>query len=166
MAHRTKQDKPCAHTKQKTQAHGQQNKSPAMCRTGHKHAANEDTHKPRVHTKHDNMKARSQCKTQAVCHTAPDITWMHSADKTWTACNNTRQVDRRGHAPTTRENMERETRHETETQDMSAGIRTPRSNTKQGTQTRERTARAHSKPRTHMKTGQEGSIRVLSQNHK
>ncbi len=37
-----------------------------------------------------------------------------------------------------------EPRHETETQDMSAGIRTPRSNTKQGTQTRERTARAHS----------------------
>ncbi len=32
-----------------------------------------------------------------------------------------------------------EPQHETETQDMSAGIQTPRSNTKQGTQTRERT---------------------------
>jgi len=32
-----------------------------------------------------------------------------------------------------------EPQHETETQDMSAGIRTPRSNTKQGTQMRERT---------------------------
>ncbi len=39
-----------------------------------------------------------------------------------------------------------EPRHETETQDMSAGIRTPRSNMRQGTQTRERTARADSKP--------------------
>ncbi len=48
---------------------------------------------------------------------------------------------------------------------LSAGIRTPRSNTKQGTQTRERTARAHSKPRTHIKTGHEGSVRALSQNH-
>ncbi len=56
-------------------------------------------------------------------------------------------------------------RHETETQDMSAGIRTPRSNTKQGTQTRERAARAHSKPHAHQKTRQEGSVRALSQNH-
>ncbi len=58
-----------------------------------------------------------------------------------------------------------EPRHETETQDMSAGIRTPRSNMKQGMQTRERTARAHSKPHAHMKPGHEGSIRALSQNH-
>ncbi len=52
--------KPCAHTKTKTQANGQQNKLPAMCKTGHEHAANENNHKPRVHTKHDNTKARSQ----------------------------------------------------------------------------------------------------------
>ncbi len=58
-----------------------------------------------------------------------------------------------------------EPRHETETQDMSAGIRTPRSNTKQGTQTREHTARAHSKPRAHMEAGHDGSVRALSQNH-
>ncbi len=45
-----------------------------------------------------------------------------------------------------------EPRHVTETQDMSAGIQTPRSNMKQGTQTRERATRAHSKPRAHMKT--------------
>ncbi len=57
-----------------------------------------------------------------------------------------------------------EPQHETETQDMSAGIRTPRSNTKQGMQTRERTARAHSKPHTHIKTGHDGSVRALSQN--
>ncbi len=54
--------------------------------------------------------------------------------------------------------------HETETQDMSAGIRTPCSNTKQSTQTRERTARAHSTPCTHIKTGHDGSVRALSQN--
>ncbi len=45
-----------------------------------------------------------------------------------------------------------EPRHVTETKDMSAGIQTPRSNMKQGTQTRERATRAHSKPRAHMKT--------------
>ncbi len=57
-----------------------------------------------------------------------------------------------------------EPQHETETQDMSVGIQTSRSNTKQGMQTRERTARAHSKPRAHMKTGHDGSVRALSQN--
>ncbi len=45
-----------------------------------------------------------------------------------------------------------EPRHVTKTQDMSAGIQTPRANMKQGTQTRERATRAHSKPRAHMKT--------------
>ncbi len=55
-----------------------------------------------------------------------------------------------------------EPRYETETQDMSAGIRAPRSNTKQGMQSRES---AHSKLRAHMKPGHGGSIRALSQNH-
>jgi len=41
---------------------------------------------------------------------------------------------------------------QTETQDMSAGIRTLCSNTKQGTQKRERTARAHSKLQAKIKT--------------
>jgi len=45
---------------------------------------------------------------------------------------------------------------ETETQDMSVRIRTPRYNTKQGTQTRECTA--------HMKTDHDRSVRALSQN--
>ncbi len=58
-----------------------------------------------------------------------------------------------------------ETRHVTETQDMSAGIRTPCSNMKHGTQMRARTARAHSKPRANMKPRHDGSIRALSQNH-
>ncbi len=42
-------------------------------------------------------------------------------------------------------------RHETETQDMSAGIQTSRSNTKQG-------------KHAHVKTGHDGSVRALSQN--
>ncbi len=73
---------------------------------------------------------------QAACHTAQDKTRMHA----------------HSHKETERGAQVSEPRHVTETQDMSAGIRTPRSNMKQGTQTRERTARAHSKPRAHMKT--------------
>ncbi len=88
------------------------NKSPAMCKTGHNHAANEKTHKPRVHTRHDNMKARSPWKTQAACHTAQHITWMHAADKTRTACNTTKHTWTEGysrpHTHTTRQNTERE----------------------------------------------------------
>ncbi len=57
-----------------------------------------------------------------------------------------------------------EPQHETETQDMSAGIRTPRSNMKQGMQTREHTTRARSKPHAHVKSGHDGSVRALSQN--
>ncbi len=102
--------------KTKTEAHGQQNKSPAMCKTGHKHTANENTHKPRVHTRHENMKAHSQWNTQAVCLTAQDTTWMHAADKNTNCVHTTRHVDRRAHgransrphAYTTRQNMERE----------------------------------------------------------
>ncbi len=56
---KTKTKAMCSH-KTKTQAYGQQNKLPAMCKRGHEHAANENTHKPRVHTRHDNMKAHSQ----------------------------------------------------------------------------------------------------------
>ncbi len=164
---KTKTKAMCSY-KTKKQAHGQQKKSPAMCKTGHEHAANENTHKTRVHTRHDNMKARSQWKTQAVCNTAKDITWMHAADKntncvqqhkttrkargrTRTACytkHNARGQKSaqpseletaRSHNKTEHGARVSKPRHETETQDMSAGIRTPRSNTKQGTQTRART---------------------------
>ncbi len=71
---------------------------------------------------------------QAACHTAQDKTRMHA------------------HKETERGAQVSESHHESETQDMSAGIRTPRSKMKQGTQTRERTAQAHSKQRAHMKT--------------
>ncbi len=94
---KTKTKAMCSH-KTKTQAHGQQNKSPAMCKTGHEHAANENTHKLRVHTRHDDIKARSQWNTWAACHTAQDITWMHAADKN-TDCvqhhTHTTHVDKR-----------------------------------------------------------------------
>ncbi len=44
-------------------------------------------------------------------------------------------------------------RHKTETQDMSAGIRTPLSNTKQGTQTREHTALCNFSAYLHYESG-------------
>ncbi len=112
--------------------------------------------------------AANEINTQAA-----DITWMHAADKNTNCVHTTRHVDRgahgransRPHAHITRQNIERECPNptRTKTQDMSAGIRTPCSNTKQGTQMRERTARAHSKPRTHIKTGHDESVRALSQ---
>ncbi len=88
---------------------------------------------------------------------------MHAADRN-TNCvqHNKTHVDKsarcransRPRTHTMTENGARvsEPRHVTETKDMSAGIQTPRSNMKQGTQTRERATRAHSKPRAHMKT--------------
>ncbi len=90
----------------------------------------------------------------------------HAAEHEPRATQNiTINTDRRAHgqagsrppAPTTRQNMECEcpnpdTKQKLE-QDMSAVIRTPRSYTKQGTQTREHKARAHSKPHAHMTNG-------------
>ncbi len=88
---------------------------------------------------------------------------MHAADRN-TNCvqHNKTHVDKsarcransRPRTHTMTENGARvsEPRHVTKTQDMSAGIQTPRSNIKQGMQTRERATRAHSKPRAHMKT--------------
>ncbi len=58
-AHGTQKTKTKAMCSHKTQT-SMQNKLPAMCKTGHEHAANENTHKPRVHTRHDNMNARSR----------------------------------------------------------------------------------------------------------
>ncbi len=86
-----------------------------MCETRHEHAANEKTHKPRVHTRHDNMKAHSQWDTQAACHTAQDITLMHAADEN-TNCvqHHKTHMDRRAcgransrpHTSTKRQNVE------------------------------------------------------------
>ncbi len=140
----------CSH-KTKTQAHGQQNKSPAMCKTGHKHAANEKTHKPRSHKTWQHESTQPMKYSSCKCHTAQDITWMHTADKN-TNCvqhHKTRGQESatagriRDRRLTQRDRTWRarprvfEPRYETETQNTSAGIRTPRSNTKQGTQTRD-----------------------------
>ncbi len=96
-----------------------------MCKTGHEHAANEETHKPRIHTRHDNMKAHSQWKTQAACHTAQDITWMHTADKNTNCVQQHKTHMEEEPAPSELETRVSEPRHVTKTQDMSAGIRTP-----------------------------------------
>ncbi len=64
---------------------------------------------------------------QAACHTAQDKTRMHA----------------HSHKETERGAQVSEPRHESETQDMSAGIRTPRSNMKQGTL---EAARSHENP--------------------
>ncbi len=68
MAHRTKQDKPCAHTKQKHKHMASRTKSLAMCKTGHGHAAIEETHKPRVHTKHDKHESTQTVKKTETAH--------------------------------------------------------------------------------------------------
>ncbi len=66
-----------------------------MCKTRHEHAANEKTHKPRVHTRHDNMK-HTVHEIHKLRATAQDITWMHAADRN-TNCvqHNKTHVDRR-----------------------------------------------------------------------
>ncbi len=79
-------------------------KTPAMCKTGHEHAANENN------TQHE-------C-TQPI--------------KTQIACNNTKRGKKTAwpsHMASQQDHGARvsEPRHETETQDMSAGIQTPRS---------------------------------------
>jgi len=56
---KTKTEATSSH-KIKTQAHDQQTNHQPCAKTGHEHAANEETHKPRIHTRHDNMKAHSQ----------------------------------------------------------------------------------------------------------
>ncbi len=56
MEHGKLRQKPCAYTKQKHKHMA----SKQMCKTGHEHAANENTHKPRVHTRFHNTKVCSQ----------------------------------------------------------------------------------------------------------
>ncbi len=130
---KTKTEVTCSH-KTKTQAHGQQ--------TNHQPCAKQDTN-------------TQPMNIQAACHTTKH-TWTEEHTAEQTRDRTLTQRDRMWSASV-------QTPTRTETQDMSAGIRTPRSNTKQGTQTRERTTRAHSKPHVHMKPGHDGSIRALSQ---
>ncbi len=176
MAHIKQRQKPCAHTKQKHKH--------MASKTNHQPCAKQDTNtqlmriliRP-VFTQDMTSWKQQPMKTQATCHTAQDITWINAADKNQTACNTTKHNTRgqksvrpseletpRSHNETEHGARVSKPSHETETQDMSAGIRTLHSNMKQGTQTRESTARAHSKPHAHTKTGHYGSVRALSQN--
>ncbi len=147
---KTRTEATCSH-KTETQAHGQQ--------TNHQPCAKQDMNTQLM------RKLISQCSHK---------TWQHESTQpieTRTACNTTKHTwtrvcgaeRTRDRAHTMTENGARvsEPRHVTETQDMSAGIQTPRSNMKQGTQTREHT---RSRALT-WKRGHDGSIRALSQNH-
>ena len=120
--------KPCAYTKQK---HKHMASKPI---TSHvleldKHAANEQTHQPRVHSR------------------------QHAASENQAACNNTKHW--RPHTPTTRQNMEREC-PVPDTKPKLSKTWVPGSEhhapTWNRTRRREHTARAVSKPRTHIKT--------------
>ncbi len=123
------------------------NKSPAMCKTGHEHAANEKIHKPCVHTRHDKGKnaANEKHKLHATEHTRTEATCSRKTKTQNTRGQKSVQPSelKTAHSHNETEHGARvsEPRHKTETQDMSAGIRTPRSNMKQGTQMRERTDR-------------------------
>ncbi len=86
MAHRKLGQKPRAHTKQKTQAHGQQTNHQPWAKQDMTHAANEKTHKPRVFTRHDNMKACSQWiyKLRATQHKIyTNARTLTQRDRTW-----------------------------------------------------------------------------------
>ncbi len=137
-AHRKLRQKTCAHTKQKHKHMARKTKSPAMCKTGHEHTANENT----------------QWQTQAAYHTEQDITWMHTANKNTNCIQQHSRTEEstwpneletaHSHNKTEHGARVSEPCHETGTHDMRAGIRKPHSNTKQSMQMGERTARAHS----------------------
>ncbi len=114
---KTRTEARCSH-KPKTQAHGQQ-QSPAMCKR-HEHAANEETHKSRVHTRYDNMKHTANKNTNCVQH--------HKAHMNKRPHG---RANSRPHTHTMRQNVERECPNPvTKTKTMSARIRTPHYNTK------------------------------------
>ncbi len=103
--------KPCAHTKNTSTWPA--NKSPAMCKTGHEHAANEKTHKPRSHKTWQHESTQPMKYTSCVPHS----TRHNMTARTNTNCvqHNKTHVDRRAcgransrpHTPTKRQNMER-----------------------------------------------------------
>ncbi len=93
----------------------------AMCETGHEHAANKETHKPRVHTKHDKHESTQPVKTQVTCH----------AEQDKTRESKTKATNAHGQS-SARPEQTRYTKPELSLkQDKSAGIRTPCSNIKQ-----------------------------------
>jgi len=92
--------KPCAHTKQKHKHMTSKTESLAMCKMGHEHAANNETHKPRVqNTKHE---SKQPVKNRSwVSHRTRQNKRKHAAEKL-AVCNKTRQrmqKDRGVHGP-------------------------------------------------------------------
>ncbi len=109
-----------------------------------------NTHKPCVHTRYDNMNTHSWKKHEL------RATTQHTWTEEWNS---------RPHAHTMRQHMEGECLNTPTWTRNSLHERRDPNTTLQHTQTRERTARAHLKLRTHIKTGHDGSVRALSQNH-
>ncbi len=130
--------KPCAHTKPKHKHMVSKTESQAMCKTGHEHAANKETHKPRVHTKHDKHESTQPVKnTSCVPYKTRQNKRKQNEDNECTRKEERMaRANSRPHAPTARPNLEREclnpdTKPELGLkQDKSAGIRTPCSNMK------------------------------------
>ncbi len=142
---KTRTEATCSH-KTETQAHGQQtNHQPCAKQdmntqlmrklishvftqdmTTWKHAANEYTSCVPHSTRYN--KCTQPIETRTACNTTKH---------TWTRVRGAERTRDRAHTVTENGARVSEPRHVTETQDMSAGIQTPRSNMKQGTQTRE-----------------------------
>ncbi len=143
---KTRTEATCSH-KTETQAHGQQ--------TNHQPCAKQDMNTQlmrklisHVFTQDRNTSTKYNKCTQPI----ETRTACNTTKHTWTRVRGAERTRDLAHTMTENGARVSEPRHVTETQDMSAGIQTPRSNMKQGTQTRERATRAHSKPRAHMET--------------
>ncbi len=147
-----------------------------MCKTGHEHAANKKTHKPRVHTRHDNMKARSQWlyKLRATQHKI-----QHKCTQpieTRTACNTTkptwtrvRGAERtRDRALTQWQKMERECPNPVTWPKLKTWVPGSKHHAPTWNKARRRESARHEHTRSHAltwKRGHDVSIRALSQNH-
>ncbi len=111
----------------------------AMCKTGHEHTANKETHKLSVHTKHDKHESMQPVKnTSCVPHRTRQNKRKQNEDNECTRREErTARANSRPHAPTARPSLGYEcpnpdTKPELGLkQDKSAGIQTPRSNMKQ-----------------------------------
>ncbi len=83
-----------------------------MCKTGHDHAANGKTHKPRrVHTRHDNIKTRSQWKTWTACYNTKH-TWTEERATERTRDHTLTQRDRTWSVSVWTPTRDRNSRHE------------------------------------------------------
>ncbi len=91
--------KPRAHIKQKTQAHGQQTNHHPCAKQDDEHAANEKTHKPRVHTRQHEKHTANEY-TSCVPHSTTYNINCTQPIETRTACNTTKtHVDKSARLP-------------------------------------------------------------------